>query len=107
MDEDDAIRAALAGIAVELDEAELDERRPWWPKFVLAALGVLAIIAVVAGVVWRKQTAVREVAPVVVRPGAADNADTALPALRPVEEVTAPAVPSGAAVSPKTESAKP
>ena len=81
---DEAIRAALAGIAVELDESGLDERRPRWPKFVLAAVGALAaigIIALVASVVWRKQTAAHAVVPA---------------------GVTSPPVPAVATESPKT-----
>jgi len=86
---DEAIRAALAGIAVELDESGLDERRPRWPKFMLAAVGGLAtigIIALVAGVVWRKQTAPRAVVPA---------------------GVTAPPIPAVATESPKTKPTTP
>jgi hypothetical protein len=107
---DEAIRAALAGIAVELDDSGLDERRPRWPKFVLAAVGVLAtigIVALVAGVVRRKQmperAGVRAVAPVVSR-GAASTVNAARAATRQVEEVTAPA-PAVVTESPKAKSA--
>jgi len=109
---DEAIRAALAGIAVELDESELDERRPLWPRFVLAAVGVLATIgtiALVIGVVRRKPAAERRVVPIavpVVPRDAARNVATARAVTPQVEEAATP-VPAVATELPKTKPATP
>jgi len=52
---DEAIRAALAGIAAELAASELDERKPRWARFALAAGALIAILCVVYAV-RRKET---------------------------------------------------
>lgn len=93
----EAIRAALAGIAVELEESDLEEHKPRW-RIALAAVGALAAVAVAGDVVWRTQTAEHQVVRAVVPQVQAANVDTAPAVTRQVEEVATPPVPSMAPV---------
>jgi hypothetical protein len=93
----EAIRAALAGIAVELEDSDLEERKPRW-KLALAAVGALAAVAVGGDVVWRTQTAEHQVVRAVVPQVPAANVDTARAVTLHVEEIATPPGPSVAPV---------